>query len=88
MERFATIEDARETMDYTDEDLTEVNDFITNKNYTMALNVLEHMTKNCEAAARLFPEMETEADAAAKKITPVMLRLIREAKEGRHASQE
>ncbi len=68
MERFYSIEDAREYFSYTDEDLSEVRKMIEGGKYEIALNTLQAMTRDCEYAANQFPEMDSEVEPVTVKI--------------------
>jgi len=75
MNRFYTIEDARENFSYIDEDLEEVQNFIEGGNHEMAVNVLESIVANLEDAVKQFPEMETELKPIVAKVTPYALKV-------------
>ena len=70
MNRFDTIEDARETFKYADEDLQEVRNFISNGNPQLAYEMLNKMVNDVEIAAKQFPEMEAELEQLTAAIKP------------------
>ncbi len=76
MNRFQTIEIARETFTHADEDIQEANDFINKSDNLTAYHILKRMGDDLEAAAKAFPEMQAELDIIAQKIAPVLMRII------------
>lgn len=76
MLRFETIESARETFAYADEDIEEAASFIDKSDNLTAYHMLKRMTDDLESAANAFPEMQAELDVIAQKITPVLMRIV------------
>lgn len=76
MIRFSTIEDARETFSYADEDIQEASAFIDKGDNLTAYHMLDRMVKDMDVAAKLFPEMSTELEAIADKVKPVLMRIV------------
>lgn len=74
--RFENIEDARETLSFIDEDLHEVEVFTRAGNKSLALNIVEKIIADVEAAAKEFPEMEAELIPMTSKIAPYIKGII------------
>lgn len=79
MKRFDSIENARETFSYADEDLKEVRAFINNGQPEIAYEMLNRMVNDVEFAAKAFPEMEAELETVTAKIKPYVIILARKA---------
>ena len=74
--RFENIEDARETLSFLDEDLHEVDVFTRAGNRVLALNIVEKIIQDVEAAAVEYPEMEAELLPMTAKIAPYIKQII------------
>lgn len=73
MNRFSTIEDAREIFSYADEDLKEIRNFISSGRPELAYEMLNKMVNDVEIAAKQFPEMEAELLQVTDAIKPYVV---------------
>lgn len=73
MNRFDTIEEARETFSYANEDLHEIRNFISNGKLELAYEMLNKMVYDVETAAKQFPEMEAELEQITAAIKPYVV---------------
>lgn len=74
--RYYSIEDARETLSFVNEDLHEADVLNRAGNKTLALNIIEAVIKSVEAAAKEYPEMEAELIPMTAKIAPYIKQVI------------
>lgn len=74
--RFENIEDARETLSFLSEDLHEVDVLTRAGNRVLALNIVEKIIADVEAATVEFPEMHAELLPMTAKIAPYIKQII------------
>ncbi len=76
MNRFASVEDARETLSYLDDDLAEIKQFLAKGNRIQALNMLDAIVRDADIVGRQFPEMEQELNVLVEKTAPYIRIII------------